>query len=211
MNRLPEAALLLLIALYGLSGVAQSATETQASTQAGVEPAPHAEAEHPPEDEAATGSHPGPDSAPAEQQEAESDEADSKAEELDKRLDALLGEATAADAYGEPVHCLYRRKYRHIDVISEDLLLFSSGNNYWVNTLKRSCTGLRRSMVIHTVIKGISSLCENDMVYANSSFDLRQGLLSSGRPVVVRANCVLGEFKPIDEVYAASLKAMSRG
>ena len=119
-------------------------------------------------------------------------------------------EATASDAYGEPIHCLYRRKYRDIDIISEDLLLFSSGKNYWVNTLKRSCVGLRRNMVIHTVIRGISSLCQNDMVYANNSFDLAQGFMSSGRPIVVRANCVLGEFKPIDEVYAESLKAMSR-
>ena len=131
-----------------------------------------------------------------------------KAEDFDKRLDALLSEVTAADAYGEPIHCLYRRKYRHIDIISEDLLLFSSGSRYWVNTLKKRCAGLRRSMVIHTVVKGINSLCQNDLVFANDSFDLRQGILSSGRPVVVRAQCILGDFKPIDELYAESLKAL---
>lgn len=131
-------------------------------------------------------------------------------EDFDKRLDALLSEVTAADAYGDPIHCLHNRKYRHIDVISQDMLLFSRGNKYWVNELKRTCVGLSRDMVMHTVIKGINSLCENDLVFANRRFDMDRGLTSSGRPLVVRATCALGEFKPIDEVYAQSLREMAR-
>jgi hypothetical protein len=186
MNKLSKLALLL-IGLYGTTAFAQM----QSAADPNAEPSKT-------------------ESESESESEQEHPTADETAEEFEKRLDALLAEATAEDAYGRPVHCLYRRKYSDIDIISKDLILFSNRKNYWVNTLKRSCTGLRRDMIIHTVMKGISSLCENDMVFANRSFDLRQGITSSGRPVIVRANCLLGEFKPIDEVYAQSLKAMSR-
>ena len=148
--------------------------------------------------------------APGSDDDADAEKSDQPDEDFDKRLDALLSEVSAADAYGDPINCLYNRKYQHIDVISEDLLLFSRGNNYWVNELKRSCVGLTRDMVLHTVIRGINSLCENDLVYANRSLDIDAGFTSSGRPLVVRATCSLGKFKPIDEVFAQSLKEMAR-
>lgn len=142
----------------------------------------------------------------ADQEASASDDED----DLDERLDALLSEVSAADAYGKPINCLSNNRYRHIDIISDDLLLFRSGRNYWVNELKRSCIGLDRNMVIHTLVKGINSVCANDLVYANRRFDMDMGYTASGRPLVVRATCALGEFKPIDEAYAQSLRDMVR-
>jgi len=129
---------------------------------------------------------------------------------FDARLDALLSEAADADAYGKAEHCLYRRKYRDIDIINDNLLIFSRGNKYWVNELKHRCVGLRRDMVLHSVLSGISSLCSNDLIYANRRFDMNQGYMPNGRPVMVRATCTLGDFKPISEAYAESLKALER-
>jgi hypothetical protein len=156
--------------------------------------------------EAETGTTP----APGSDDDADAEKSDQPDEDFDKRLEALLSEVSAADAYGDPINCLSNRKYRHIDVISEDLLLFSRGNSYWVNELKRSCVGLTRDMVLHTQVRGINSLCENDLMYANRSFDIDAGFTSSGRPLVVRATCSLGKFKPINEVFAQSLKEMAR-
>ena len=127
---------------------------------------------------------------------------------LEERLDALLAEGAEAEVYGEKEMCLYRRKFRDIDVVSEDILIFSRGKQYWINQLKRSCLGLRRRMVIHTVTHGVNSLCNNDMVYANNPIDLNQGFTSSGRPLMVRAQCVLGTFQSIPAPYAQALMGL---
>jgi hypothetical protein len=158
------------------------------------------------------------DGAPSETEgvpsETEGDDEDLSDEEkqarFDARLDALLSEAAEADAYGKPEHCLYRRKYRDIDIINDNLLIFSKGNKYWVNELKHRCVGLRRDMVLHSVLTGISSLCSNDLIYANRRFDMNQGFMPSGRPVMVRATCTLGDFKPISEAYAQSLRSLEK-
>jgi hypothetical protein len=149
---------------------------------------------------------PAPDAE--EQEDGGPPDSDDTEPSLEERLDALLAEGAEAEVYGEKENCLYRRKFSHIDVVSEDILIFSRGKNYWINQLKRSCLGLRRSMVIHTVTHGVNSLCSNDLVYANRPVDLNQGFTSNGRPLVVRAQCVLGEFQSIPEPYAEALKGL---
>lgn len=149
-----------------------------------------------------------PESSPSEASDsAETDDAEQQAS-FEARLDALLAEGEAEEAYGETENCLYRRQFQDIDIINDRMLLFSRGNQYWLNTLKHECLGLRRDMVINLVFRGVSSLCRNDQVYANRRFDIDQGLTASGRPMVVRAVCILGEFRPVAPSFAESLKAL---
>lgn len=147
---------------------------------------------------------------PAESDPSEADSSDAtKSQEatFEERLDALLAEAPVED-FGETQRCLFRRQYTDIDILNENMLLFSSNKQYWLNTLKRTCHGIRRDMVINIVLRGVSSLCANDQVYANRRFDLDQGIMHSGRPAVVRATCALGEYQLIDPTFAESLKAL---
>lgn len=186
---------LLICGVMPVAWTAALANDTQVSPSETVEEAPSEDTEEAPSED-------------TEGDEALSDE--EKQARFDARLDALLNEAAEADAYGKAEHCLYRRKYRDIDIINDNLLIFSKGNNYWVNELKHRCVGLRRDMVLHSVLTGISSLCANDLIYANRRFDMNQGFMPSGRPVMVRATCTLGDFKPISEAYAQSLRSLEK-
>ena len=127
---------------------------------------------------------------------------------FEERLDALLAETLSPEEYRETTHCLYRAKYRYIDVISEDYILFSRRNEFWLNKLKRKCRGVNNRLVITTVNRGVNSACSGDLVYASSRFDLDLGFTSGGIPISARATCVLGEFERIGEQQAEALKGL---
>jgi hypothetical protein len=127
---------------------------------------------------------------------------------FEERLDALLAETLSPEEYRETTNCLYRAKYRYIDVISEDYILFSRRNEFWLNKLKRKCRGVNNRLVITTVNKGVNSACRGDLVYASTRFDLDLGFTHGGTPVSPRAICVLGEFEQIGEQQAEALKGL---
>jgi len=127
---------------------------------------------------------------------------------FEQRLDALLAEAEQEEAYGETASCLARWQYDSIQVINEDVLLFFKTGRYWLNRLKFTCAGLERNMAINTMTRGADTLCGGDSVYANRPVDLREGVTASGRPLVVRATCTLGDFQSVPVSYGQALKEL---
>jgi len=145
----------------------------------------------------------------SEDKDSEDKDADAQ-QSFEERLDALLSQGQVENVYGETQNCLFHRQYRDITIINDNMLLFSKGDKYWLNTLKHECLGLKRDMVINIVLKGVSSLCRNDQVFANRRYDIDQGVTHSGRPAVVRATCILGDFQRVDPTFAKSLESLER-
>ncbi len=124
---------------------------------------------------------------------------------LDERLDALLME-TPENEYREATRCLNVRSYRRVKVLSTRYLLFSKGDSYWLNKLKRPCPSLKWNNLPVFQAQGTSSHCQNDIFYATSSMDLQQGLDSTGRPRGSYGLCYLGAFEKITPEQAVLLK-----
>ncbi len=130
---------------------------------------------------------------------------DDKAEgpTLDERLDALLSEVSAYEGR-EPQRCLNTRSYRTVTVLNTEYLLFSRGNRYWLNKLKRDCPSLQFNDLPVFEARGTSSLCQNDPFYPSNSMDLQHGL-SGGRPVAMHGTCFLGSFESVTPEQVALL------
>jgi hypothetical protein len=45
-------------------------------------------------------------------------------------------------------------------------------------------------------------------VFASFQYDLKDGLMPSGRPLTVRATCTLGEFQSVPASYGKALEAL---
>lgn len=126
---------------------------------------------------------------------------------FEARLDALLAQGPE-EGYGEREACLGLWEFSRIGIVSDKVMLFSKGSSYWLNTLKHQCLGLKRNMVINTLSRGIESLCSGDDVFASFQYDLKDGLMPSGRPLTVRATCTLGEFQSVPASYGKALEAL---
>lgn len=124
---------------------------------------------------------------------------------LDDRLNALLSEAVAAEEYRHTRKCLSRNAYRKIKVLNEDYMLFSKGEEYWINKLRRRCPSLKFNDLPVFVQKGTSSLCESDPFYPTNSMDLSMSL-SGGRAFGAQGICYLGDFEQISAEQAALLR-----
>ncbi len=122
---------------------------------------------------------------------------------LDERLDALLSEVSTYEG-GDPQRCLNSRAYRTVKVLNTEYLLFSRGDKYWLNKLKRDCPSLKYNDLPVFESRGTSSICQNDPFYPTNSMDIQLGL-SGGRPVAMHGTCFLGKFEPIDVAQAALL------
>lgn len=154
---------------------------------------------------AAGGVHADPSEAAAEQGDDDQQAAPAAATSLDERLDALLAETLSADEYRETRRCLRRNAYRHVEVLNDEYLLFSKGNDYWVNKLGRQCPILRYNDLPVFVQKGTNSVCERDPFYPSNSMDLNMGL-SGGRAMGAQGICYLGLFQQITAEQAVLLR-----
>ena len=125
---------------------------------------------------------------------------------LDERLDALLSEVLSAEEYRETRRCLSRHAYRRVEVLNEEYLLFSKGNNHWLNRLKRPCPSLRFNDLPVFEQRGTSSLCESSIFYPTNSLDIDRGFDTSGRPLITHGTCYLGTFEKITAEQAALLR-----
>ena len=125
---------------------------------------------------------------------------------LDERLDALLSEVLSAEEYRETRRCLSRHAYRRVEVLNEEYLLFSKGNNHWLNRLKRPCPSLKFDDVPVFEQRGTSSLCESSIFYPTNTLDLDRGFDTAGRPLITRGTCYLGTFEKITVEQAALLR-----
>ncbi|MGE0622268.1 MAG: hypothetical protein AB7I04_03115 [Pseudomonadales bacterium] len=125
--------------------------------------------------------------------------------ELDARLDTLLAQTLSADEYRETRDCLSRNAYRKIEVLNEEYVLFSKGEEHWINKLRRRCPSLKFNDLPVFVQRGTSSLCENDPFYPTNSMDLNVTL--SGGPVMgYQGICYLGDFEQISAEQAALIR-----
>jgi hypothetical protein len=109
--------------------------------------------------------------------------------ELDARLDALLAETLPADEYRETRSCLARSAYRKIEVLNEEYVLFSKGEEHWINKLRRRCPSLRFNDLPVFVQKGTTRLCESDPFYPTNSMDLNM-TLTGGRAMGYQASAI---------------------
>ena len=137
----------------------------------------------------------------AEEETQETEE--SEGPSLDERLDALLSEVSAYEGH-QPQRCLSTRAYRTVKVLNTEHLLFSRGDRYWLNKLKRDCPSLKWNDLPVFEARGTSSLCANDPFYPSNSMDLQHGL-SGGRPVAMHGTCFLGSFEQITAEQATLL------
>lgn len=147
----------------------------------------------------------------AEQMEPESPESEDSADEsdtdgptIDERLDALMAEVSTYESR-EITRCLNTRAYRSVKVLNTDYLLFSRGERFWLNKLKRTCPTLRFNDLPVFESRGTSSLCQGDPFYPTNSMDLQMGLDPSGRPRAIYGTCYLGTFETISAEQAALL------
>ncbi len=124
---------------------------------------------------------------------------------LDERLDLILTEVLSQDEYREQISCLRLNDFKRVRIINEDFMLFSKRDKHYLNKLKNSCRGIKQRMTITTLTSGVRSLCRNEIVYASNTWDLQHGFLSNGRPAMVQATCVLGDFELINEQQAMAL------
>lgn len=93
--------------------------------------------------------------------------------------------------------CLPTQRYRQVDVVNEDQLLFSgTADRYWLNELKTSCPLLDTGETMMFELSG-NRLCEFDSV---RSVDLNIWYWSNSPP------CVLGVFKRLTAEQAALLQ-----
>jgi len=125
--------------------------------------------------------------------------------ELDARLDELLAETLPADEYRETRSCLARTAYRKIEVLNEEYVLFSKGEEHWINKLRRRCPSLRFNDLPVFVQKGTTRLCESDPFYPTNSMDLNM-TLSGGRAMGYQGICYLGDFEQISAEQAALIR-----
>jgi len=125
--------------------------------------------------------------------------------ELDARLDSLLAETLSADEYRETRSCLARTAYRKIEVLNEEYVLFSKGEEHWINKLRRRCPSLRFNDLPVFVQKGTTRLCESDPFYPTNSMDLNM-TLSGGRAMGYQGICYLGDFEQISAEQAALIR-----
>ena len=123
---------------------------------------------------------------------------------IDERLDALMNEVSTYESR-EITRCLNPRTYRSVKVLNTDYLLFSRGERFWLNRLKRSCPTLKYNDLPVFESRGTSSLCEGDPFYPTNSMDLQMGLDSTGRPRAMYGTCYLGSFETISAEQAALL------
>ncbi len=126
-------------------------------------------------------------------------------QELDARLDALLAEALAADEYRQSRRCLSRTAYRKIEVLNEEYVLFSKGEDHWINRLRRRCPSLKFNHLPVFVQKGTSTLCESDPFYPTNTMDLNMSL-SGSRSMGMQGICYLGDFEQISAEQAALIR-----
>ena len=125
---------------------------------------------------------------------------------IDERLDALLSEALPEDEYRETQRCLGTRRYRSVEVLGTEYLLFYKGDNFWLNKLSRPCPTLAHNRVPVFEAQTTSSLCSRDLFFPTNRMDLQRGFDSSGRPLMSYGICVLGEFETISVEQAALLR-----
>ena len=125
--------------------------------------------------------------------------------ELDARLDELLKETLAADGYRETRSCLSRNAYRKVEVLNEEYVLFSKGEEHWINKLRHRCPSLRFNDLPIFVQRGTSSLCESDPFYPSNSIDLNMSL-TGGRAMGAQGICYLGDFEQISAEQAALIR-----
>lgn len=126
-------------------------------------------------------------------------------QQLDARLDALLAQTLPADEYRKTRSCLSRTAYRNVEVLNEEYVLFSKGEEHWINKLRRRCPSLRFNDLPVFVQKGSSSLCESDPFYPTNSMDLNM-TLSGSRAMGSQGICYLGDFEQISAEQAALIR-----
>ncbi len=148
----------------------------------------------------------------AEQTEAENPETEVSGDDaedaseptIDERLDALMSEVSTYESR-EISRCLSTRTYRSVKVLNTDYLLFSRGDRFWLNRLKRTCPTLKFNDLPVFESRGTSNLCEGDPFYPSNSMDLQMGLDATGRPRAMYGTCYLGSFETITAEQAALL------
>jgi len=99
--------------------------------------------------------------------------------------------------FADTTVCLPTQRYRQVEVVNENRLLFSGTNDrYWLNELKTSCPLLDTGETMMFELSG-NRLCEFDSV---RSVDLNIWYWSNSPP------CILGVFKRLTAEQAALLQ-----
>ena len=104
-------------------------------------------------------------------------------------VETILANPLDADAYTERRLCLSTAQYQHIEIVSDQALLFHGrGRRAWLNQISNRCTGLREGMIV-TIVLHSTRACEMDRF---------QGVVR-GAYAMSTPPCRLGPFEPIAE------------
>ena len=96
----------------------------------------------------------------------------------------ILANPLGADAYQQSSRCLSSGKYRRVEVVNHQVLIFHGrGSEMWLNILPNRCLGLQPDMVLSFEKRGMR-LCERDQFRGVPRF----------RPETSSMPCALGMF-----------------
>lgn len=126
--------------------------------------------------------------------------ADQQAREQQKQetIDKILSEPLAADEYAAEERCLSTYRYRNVEVIDDEHVLFrGSGDKMWLNKLRNRCLGLRRNDTLSFELRD-NRVCDLDTFDA---VDLT-GFVSRAS-----GTCTLGTFTVVTPEQVESIKA----
>ncbi len=113
--------------------------------------------------------------------------AEEDAESTTPKVEDILANPLEDAAYVQDVRCLSPGRYRHIEIASDQVLIFHGRRDEaWVNILPRRCIGLRPDMVLVLDRRGLRT-CRRDYFRAMPRMGSDFGT----------SLCALGYFKPV--------------
>lgn len=119
--------------------------------------------------------------APAEKPEQAVDESESAL-----TAEEILANPLGNDAYEQSSRCLSTAKYRRVEIMNNQVLVFHGRNDeMWLNILPNRCMGLQTDMILSIEKRGMR-LCARDQFRGEPRF----------RPDGSSMPCSLGEFHP---------------
>lgn len=119
---------------------------------------------------------------------AVSAEKEDEAQDAEPRITAeeILANPLGEEAYEQSSRCLSTGKYRRVEVMNNQILVFHGrGDNMWLNILPSRCMGLQPDMILEIEKRGMR-LCARDQFRGLPRF----------RPDGSSMPCTLGEFHP---------------
>jgi len=144
---------------------------------------------------------------------ATSPEVQSRYQESQERIAAILAQSADAPGLGPPERCLGDLEYRNFRALDDRYVLFEGRKDrLWINKLQMRCFDLEYADVLRVRQFSSMQLCEHDTFMPADWFDwpwYRRWPWHWGR-WPTGATCTLGKFYPVNEEQRLAIEAALR-